>query len=379
MLLTPIRIATIDVITVHLPLLTPLAVAYASFPSVASVLVHIEAERGVSGWGEATPDPDVTGEDVDGAHAALAAAAGALLGRDARDRLGAIACARAALPDQPSALAAIDIALHDIVARAAGAPLWALLGGRRTTEIQVSRVIGIDRPEVMAAQAADLAAAGFGILKLKLGRGGVGVDLQRVAAVRSAVGPHVCLKVDVNQGWVDAETAATALAGLVAGDITVLEQPVAAGDLAGLAQVALASTVPVMADEAICSAAQMASAALLGACDLVNVKLMKTGGLLGALDVCAVARAHGIGAQVGTMVESSIASAAGLHLAAALPACAGVEMSGPNLLSADVAEAASWYRADRVRIPDAPGLGIEPDGRAVDRWTRRRDRIGTPR
>jgi L-Ala-D/L-Glu epimerase len=152
-----------------------------------------------------------------------------------------------------------------------------------------------------------------------------------------------------------------------------VEQPTDQRDLEGLAEVRRACGVPIMADEAIHGPHDALRAVGLRACDLINIKLMKCGGLLGALAIDAIAETAGIACQVGTMVESAVASAAGLHLALARHNVQSVEMGGPLMLATDLAPLREHYRRDRVTVPDGPGLGLAPDEavvarHAVGRW-----------
>jgi L-Ala-D/L-Glu epimerase / N-acetyl-D-glutamate racemase len=136
-----------------------------------------------------------------------------------------------------------------------------------------------------------------------------------------------------------------------------------------LAEVRRQTGAVIMIDEGCHGPRDMLRAAALRAADLVNIKLMKTGGLTNAQKLNAIAESAGISAQVGTMVESSIASAAGLHLAISTPNVRTVEMGGPLMLAEDISDANQWYAQDRVTVPDAPGLGIEVDVERVRRFS----------
>jgi L-alanine-DL-glutamate epimerase-like enolase superfamily enzyme len=276
----------------------------------------------------------------------------------------------------PTARAAIDIALHDLAGRALGVPVWALLGGRAREHLTISRVVSLKSPDAMASDAAGHVESGFRTVKLKIGvADDVRGDIRRVAAVREAVGDDIRIKIDVNQGWVTAGTAIQGTRGVTPYFPDYVEQPVAAHDLDALAEVRRQSGVPIMADEAIHDARDLLRAVGLRACDLVNIKLMKTGGLLGALRLNAVAETAGLVCQVGTMVESSIASAAGLHLALALHNVQTVEMGGPMMLAQDIGTLRDHYQRDRITLPAGPGLGIEPDVEVLDRYAAGRFRV----
>ncbi len=363
-----LTIAAIDVIPVRLPLREPFVVAYGAFPDVPSVLVRVTTEAGQIGWGEATPDPHVTGETYSGTAETLRRdLAPALIGHDARDRTAALRQLDRRVEGVPAAKAALDIALHDLVARALGIPLWALLGGRSKESLTISRVVSLGDAPAMAESAARHVAAGFATVKIKLGdpeeprR-----DIERLAAVREAVGPDIAIKVDVNQGWRTAGTAIATIREMASSQPAYIEQPVTWWDLEGLAEVRRQTGATMMVDEGCHGPRDMQRVVALRAADLVNIKLMKCGGLLPALALNAIAETAGIVAQVGTMVESSIASAAGLHLALALENVRTVEMGGPLMLRTDIGNLGECYERDRIVLPASPGLGIEVDAATVE-------------
>jgi L-Ala-D/L-Glu epimerase len=364
-------ISSIEVIPVRLPLREPFVVAYASYPDTLSVLVRIRTRDGAEGWGEATPDPNVTGETWGGTAETLRRdLAPALIGCDARNRETVLNALDARVEGAPAAKAALDIALHDLVARAAGMPLWQLLGGRAREALQISRVISIDEPAAMAAAATRHVADGFRTVKVKVGDlADPLLDANRVAAVRQAVGPEIAIKVDVNQGWRNPGTAIAAIRAMAPSLPAYVEQPVLWWDMEGLAEVRRQTGAIIMIDEGCHGPRDMLRAVTLRAADLVNIKLMKSGGILNALKLNAIAEAAGIPAQVGTMVESSIASAAGLHAAIAMSNVKTVEMGGPLMLAEDVGDVGAWYRHDMVTVPDNPGLGISVDVDRVRRFS----------
>jgi L-alanine-DL-glutamate epimerase-like enolase superfamily enzyme len=362
----------IEIFPIRLPLREPFVVSYATAIDIPAVLVRVTARDGQTGWGEATPDQNVTGETWQSTIAMLDLAP-VMLGRDARDREGAVRTMDARVEGVPAAKAAIDIALHDLVARSAGLPLWALLGGKSKEHLTISRVVSIKAPEQMAADAQHHVRDGFETVKLKVGDpANPRRDIARVAAVREAIGPGIGIKIDVNQGWKTPGVAIPAIRAILASNPDYIEQPVDQHDIAALAEVRRATGAPIMADEAVHGVREMARVVELRAADLVNIKLMKTGGLVNAMRVNAIAEAAGIVGQVGTMVESSIASAAGLHFALAHANVKTVEMGGPLMISADIGNLRACYDRNQITLPDAPGLGVEIDEEAIQsRATRR--------
>ncbi|MBA3416176.1 MAG: dipeptide epimerase [Chloroflexia bacterium] len=373
-----LTIASVDVYAVRLPLREPFVIAYGVFPDVPTVIVRLRTADGIEGWGEATPDALVTGETYAGTVETIRHdLAPALPGSDARDRDLILRALDDRVAGVPAAKAAFDMALHDLLGRALGVPVWALLGGRSKTHLTISRVVSMAEPAQMAAAAERHVAAGFRTVKLKVGEAAnSGLDVARIAAVRAAVGPEIGIKVDVNQGWRTPGVAIAAIRASLASKPDYIEQPVAQWDLEGLAEVRLQTGAVIMVDEGCHGRRDMLRIAGIRAADLVNVKLMKCGGLGRAIQLNAIAETAGIGAQVGTMVESSIASAAGLHLALALANVRTVEMGGPLMLAADIGDIASWYDGDRITVPDAPGLGITVEEGALDRFTAGRWTVG---
>jgi len=370
---TGATITSLTVVPMRLRFHEPFAVTSGVRTHLETVLVRLTFSDGTVGWGEASPDEGVTGESPTACVEALdGVLAEAVMGRgvDDVDALGS-SIDDAADGAGPAARAAVDIAVHDAAARRRGVPLWRFLedrivagGGTRVgrEHLQVSRVVSMDDPEAMAARAATHVRAGFSTVKLKVGdpedwrR-----DVERVAVVRAAVGPDVGIKVDVNQGWRTAEMAVAAVAAMAESRPLFVEQPVDRRDLAGLAEIRRqVPQVPIMADEAVASVGDLERIVALGAADVVNLKVMRLGGLRAAIAADAVAAAAGMRSQIGTMIESSIGSAAGLHLATALANVAFVEMGGPLMLAEDPGDLARCYRGETVTLPDGPGLGVTP-------------------
>lgn len=352
------RITEIQVQPLDLRLQTALTVAYGSYPVLNYALLQIHTDDGLLGLGEASPDPEVTGETQAIVLAALRQAAPLLVGRDPWDVESLLAACRAALPHAPAALAAIDMALYDLMGQSLGVPLYQLLGGKSRPAMPLYPVIPLDEPPVMAAMSAKFAAMGADTLKVKLGSS-PDLDLLRLREIRAAVGDSVKLRLDINQGWRDAETALTAIRALGGFNIEWIEQPVVAADLTGLAAVAAATDIPIMADESCHTPADALKIACLGAADMLNIKLMKCGGLLQAARLLAVAEAAGLPCILGSMGESSIGSAAGLHFVIAHASIVACELIGPLFI---INDPASGYPVDGTTFQAAPsnrpGLGV---------------------
>ena len=351
------RIESLEVkrFSLHPPI--PLSVAYGSYPTLDYVSLVLHSDTGLTGLGEAAPDSEVTGETQDSCYQVLRKAEGWLIGRDPFEIEAILAAFEEESFGQPSAMAALDMALYDLVGKALGVPLVRLLGGSARRAMEIYPVVPLLPSQEMAALAAMFAQGGYQALKLKVGTG-PDEDEERVRAVREAAGPDVRLRVDVNQGWHTAEVAIPAVQRLARWNVDWIEQPVDADDLEGLARVTHAVKTPIMVDEGCQSPQDALAVVTRGAANIINIKLMKCGGLFRARQITAIAGAAGIPCVVGSMAESTIASLAGLHLYAASRSFIAGEVIGPLFLEGDIARGFQ-VEANRAVLSEQPGLGAE--------------------
>ena len=315
-----------------LPLVAPFVIAARSATEARNVRLRVEMEDGKgSGEGASAPVGYVTGESVESVLDALQAVASEFEGQPT-DRLGPLlALAGTLLPDAPAARAGLEMALYDAWAKHWNLPLWQHFGakqGRMKTDLTIPLV----SPDEAAALASDAWAEGFRALKLKVGdAAGPGADLERIAAVVRAV-PDVRLRIDANQAF--APDAAVSFANeLLATGATVelLEQPVPKEDVAGLKYVRDRVSVPVFADESARNVPEVLRLLREDAVDGVNVKLMKSG-LVGALEIVALCRAHGKKLMLGCMLETGLGIAAGAQMAGGLGAFDYLDLDSHRLL-----------------------------------------------
>jgi L-Ala-D/L-Glu epimerase len=257
-----------------------------------------------------------------------------------------VAAARAAVPGQSSAEAAVDMALFDLAGQRLGVPVYELLGLDPSHTPQTSFTIGLDTPEVVVRKVRE--AAAYPILKVKMGSDDDREVLQAVRDNTSAT-----LRVDANEGWTPAG-ALERLEWLHGLGVEFVEQPLPAGMLEETRELRRRSPLPFFADESVHRAADIP--ALAGAFDGINIKLMKCGGLAEALRMIATARAHGLRVMLGCMIESSLAITAAAHLS---PLVDTADLDGNLLLDRDPFVGAT-VREGRLVLPDAPGLGVRP-------------------
>ncbi len=351
------KITSLSVWTVQMKLAEPYTIAYESIESVENVFVRIETDGPVVGFGCAAPDMAVTGETPASVVDVLdGVARPELLRADPRRVSRLRERLRRPLEAHPAALAAVDMALYDILGKVAGLPLYLLLGGHRD-RIKTTVTIGIGSLDETIERARELTAMGFRALKIK---GGIDVeeDVARVAAVRHSVGPAIELRFDANQGYSVDESLRFVEATRRA-DLELVEQPVPRDQLVELGAVTRRAALPIMADESLMSLRDAFRIARRGLADMVNVKLMKVGGIGTALHIASVARAARLEVMVGCMDEAALAIAAGLHFALAHPAVAYADLDGHLDLCDDPSTGAVELRGGTLFPRKAPGLGFD--------------------
>ncbi len=349
------RITRLEAWPVTFSLAQPYSIAYQDVERATNVFLRLETDGPLVGSGCAAPDPEVTGEHPDATLAALTDVAAPLLeGSDPMRVVFQLERLKEPFAALPAALAAVDMALLDLVARKADVPLWKLLGGFRTS-IATSATVGILPLAETVAETRRLASLGFRAVKLKGGRE-VERDIARVHAVRQALGPGVALRFDANQGY-SLEQAHLFVEATRPCKLELLEQPTPAGEPDSLGRLAAAG-LPIMADESLQSLRDAFRLARGRLVDMVNLKLMKVGGLTEALRVAAVARAGRLTVMVGCMDEAALAIAAGLAFALARPGVRYADLDGHFDLIGDPTAAAVRFDNGLLYPADQPGLGV---------------------
>jgi L-alanine-DL-glutamate epimerase-like enolase superfamily enzyme len=334
---------SVSVRTLELHLAVPFAISRATHTTKKTVIVELREGDRVS-RGEGVPDA-FFGETPESVERELRGAIEAL-SDDPLDLATVAAWLDERFPHGGAACCAVDVLAHDRAAQAAGVTLRDFLGLATGEPPPTSFTIGIAEPSVMAERAARAAAQGFTVLKVKLGHGD---DVGSLSAIRERFSGTI--RVDPNAAWT-VEEAPARIASLVRFDIEFVEQPIAPGDIAGLRRVRAASPLPIVADEAAVRASDVPG--LVGACDGINVKLQKCGGVAAARAMIAAAHDRGLKVMLGCRAaETSVAIAAAAHLAAAVE---WADLDG-NLLITDDPYRAVTVAKGRFVFPDRPGLG----------------------
>lgn len=338
-----------------------------------NVIVRIETDDGVVGYGEACPVPAFTAETQQSiVELVEQRVSPVLLGQNPEHRLPLLVALGKVLKGAPFTTAAVDTALLDVLGRALGVPVHALLGGAFRDSIQVHGSVGWNRDSAAMVDVATEQAQQYQWLKLYAGRGALDEDLDRLAAVRQAVGPTTDLFVDINTLWT-ASDLIRAMPRVRDIGLRMLEQPLAPSAAAFQQTLVEGLHIDIAADEAVRSVADAATVARERSATVINIGLSKVGGPTAALHAARVAEANGLGVMVGSVIEMEIATAMGLHLAAAIPELAYPSyLMGPLKYQQQLTEERVEVRGGHVAVPQKPGLGVTVDEQELRRLDVRR-------
>ncbi len=352
------RITRVRLGRISVPLRVPFKTALRSVDSVEDVVVEVHTDAGTIGYGEAPPTGVITGDTTGAIVGAVQDHIGrAILDRDVDDLEDLLQRVQRSIVHNTSAKAAVDMALWDLYGQLHHIPVYKLLGGARK-HIVTDITISVNPPEEMARDARDAIGRGYDCLKVKVGANPA-LDVERLSAVRHAVGDDVCIRIDANQAWRPREAVRILNAMQEKGlAIEFVEQPVKAQDIDGLRYVTEHSDVPVLADESVFSPEDAMRIMQTRAADLINIKLMKCGGLTNALKIASAAEVYGVECMIGCMLEAKISVNAAVELACAKRIITKVDLDGPVLCSEDPILGGAVFREKEITVSDEPGLGI---------------------
>ena len=337
----------------------PMKVAFATITDMDVCIVKILTDEGITGYGEAAPLAFVTGESLDTVLAVGKDMRKVLLGTDPRS-IGAVHRKMDQLYNGNGAVkAGIDIACYDIAAKAAGVPLYRHLGGD-DPHVHSDVTIGIDTPERMAEKAKEWTGKGFDILKVKLGED-IRTDAERIRAIRDAIGQNSKLRIDANQGWSVKDTLKIS-PELERCGVDLIEQPVPAYDYEGLREIRERSGLLIAADESCHGIHDAMRLASMRAVDIINIKLMKCGGIYPATKIAAICEAAGLSCMIGCMGESTLGNLAGMHLAAATDIIREVDLDAIYILKQESVCGGYDHCGGKAVLWDSPGIGCEVKG-----------------
>ena len=324
-----------------------------------TTLIRLETDDGVVGFGAAPIGAQlISGKSHASADVFLRAARDLLIGASPLDRNVIMDRVGSLMAGNARARAGIDAALYDLAGRILKVPVVSLLGGAVRTEIPIIRIIAMATPEIMANAAADVTAAGFRYLKLKVG-GDLTTDIERVGSVRERCGPKIHLTVDANQAY-PVSKAVSFLRSIEQFNIDMVEQPVAADDFDGLKIARTKSSVPILVDESIRSIGDALRIIQMGAADLISIKVGHLGGISAAVKLANICEASSIGCLVGANTGGRMVEAANMHFIAATKAIAYACEVGEFYRLTDDPTGQLESRNGMLKVPEGVGIGVEP-------------------
>lgn len=357
--MTSLLIEKLDIYPVKIPMLRPFRIALGTIHDHETVLVRVQLSNGIQGWGEAAPELAITGETWRTALVILEhEIKPKVLGRDVLTYDEIWNDLDRGILGHTSAKAAFDIAIHDALARHAGVPLNGLLG-RAKDQLETTQTVGLENLQETVRQARELREQGVTRLKVKIG-GDPTVDIERIRTIRQDLGNDLSLTVDANQGY-SVRQAIRVLEKLERFEIDFCEQPVHWQDLDGLAEVRRNSPIPIMADESVHSPRDALEVVRRGAADMINIKLMKSGGICGARKVAAIAEAADMHCMVGCMIETKIGISAGCHFATAHRIVKYADLDGHTTLKTDPVRGGIEIQGSRETLLKGSGLAVDVD------------------
>jgi L-alanine-DL-glutamate epimerase-like enolase superfamily enzyme len=351
-------ITHIDIYRFSIPM-EPFTIATGTMDHAQNVFIRVHTDAGFYGVGECSAFPMIVGETQDTCLAMAKDFAKLWKGKDAlaiEDRMQDLHHFAAG---NTTIKSAFDIALYDIAAKHAGQPLYQYLGGQ-IRPIETDITIGINTPEKMAQRAVEVKQLGAGILKVKLGKNAK-EDVERIRQIRAAIGNHMKIRVDANQGW-SFDDAVFALQALGPYDIEFCEQPMRTWYDDRLPELMKLTPVKIMADESVYNHHDARHQIESGSCHYINIKMAKSGGILEAKRIHDTAAQDGIPCMMGGMLESRIALSAKLHFAYSSPNIIFHDMDTCMLGHlADPCVGGVTYNGYHLNIADTPGIGADAD------------------
>ncbi|MEC5424484.1 dipeptide epimerase [Virgibacillus sp. C22-A2] len=353
-------IQNIETFRTAIPLHTPFKTALRTVMTAESIIVKVTCESGIIGWGEAPPTHVITGDSLESIDYVIKGIFKPLLiGESLLYRERVFEKIHRSVVGNTSAKAAIDMALYDCISQQANMPLTNFLGGY-TNSIETDYTVSVNSPEEMASDAQKYIDDGFTVLKVKVGKDLIETDIQRIKAIRNQIGADTLIRLDANQGW-KAKEAVQAIRKMEELGLTIelIEQPVRADDIEGLKYVTANTDTPIMADESVFSPQDAKRVLECGAADLINIKLMKSGGIHQALKIAELAASYGVECMVGSMIETKIGITAAAHFAASQPNVTRYDFDAPLMLSGDLIEGGGiQYKGRKIEIGSRLGMGI---------------------
>lgn len=321
------------------------------------IQVEILTDTGLKGIGGCAPTAAITGETEESIKSALEHIAKQITGQDCSALEPLLHTIGRSMAGNTSAKSALDIALHDLFTKSCSLPLYRYLGGRGDS-IRTDLTISLNSPEEMADDALEYFNNGFREFKLKVGKDPMD-DIERILAVRKALGTEAVIRIDANQGWSARDAVKVINEAQKAGArLDFAEQPVASGDIKGMRFVRENISIPLVADESVFSLTDAFRLIEADAADGINIKLAKCGGIAEAVKIANIAEAAGLFCMTGCMMESHAGVSAAAHFATAIRNVKYADLDVPLLCRTKTEEGGVEYRGADIYFLEKPGIGL---------------------
>lgn len=353
------KITKIETKLLQAPLKSPFRTALRRVEALEDLVVLIHTESGLIGYGEGAPTPVITGETLGTMQAVIAYLTPLLIGREIQEFDLLLATIHSSILKNTTAKSALEIALYDLIAQSEKLPLYQMLGGTHR-EFETDITISLGSVKSMVSASLSALELGYSILKLKVGET-PSKDIERVSAIYEAVGRDTTLRLDANQGWSVDETIKVLNALERRGiELELVEQPIKAEDIKGLATIKERINTPLLADESVFTLLDARRLLDMQAVDLLNIKLAKCGGISNALKLADIADEYGVKCMMGCMLEGPICVSAGVHVASARAnVITMLDLDAVNLCKTNPITGGVLFDEARIAIGDGVGLGCK--------------------
>lgn len=356
MLTQSLVISTIGIYKMPVQLKEPFITSLGREEFAENIIVRISTKNGHTGFGECNPFMPINGESADTCFIVGQYLAKVLVNKNAMDIEESIQAMDNVIYGNNSIKSAFDIALHDLTSQHHGIPLYQLIGGKTNRELTTDYTVSLDEVEKMTADAEKIKNAGYPAIKIKLGKDAA-KDIARVKAIRKAVGRKIPLRLDANQGWTVKE-AIEVLNALKKEGVQYCEEPIPRWNYMQLSKIRKQSPILIMADECCCDHHDTRRLLDLKACDMINIKAGKSGGLHNAQKMLRLAEKVKMDVQIGAFMESRLAMTAFAHLALSSKAVKYCDFDTPLMHAEDhVTGGITYHENGVIRVPEEPGLG----------------------
>ena len=352
------KIVKIEIGKVKIPLKKPFITALRRVDFAEDIIIKVITDTGNIGFGNAPPTAVITGDSQDSIISAISQViAPQIIGMDIEHLEQLCQKIDKSMLHNTSAKACVNIAIYDLFSQKCQMPLYKLLGGYRSS-LKSDLTISLKEPEQMAIDAIEAVSNGYQDLKIKVGNDPK-LDLERIIAIRKAVGKNINIRLDANQGW-KVKEAIQLIKQLESNNLNIelIEQPVIAHDFQGLKKVTENVSTLIMADESAFGVHEVFELLSTRACDLINIKLMKAGGIHNALKIADMASICGIDCMMGCMLESKVGITASASIAASKAIITRADLDAADLLADDPIIGGIRYDKNQIILNETPGLGI---------------------